>query len=93
MVKALIDCDTRRWKPDLVKSLFFPFEARTILNISISYNLPEDKIIWVGNNKGVFTIKSAYYVALSMVESSEGESSYRYPRELLWKKVWHLHIP
>ncbi|XP_075662987.1 uncharacterized protein LOC142632479 [Castanea sativa] len=94
MVSTLIDCDTRRWKADLVKSLFFPFEARTILNIQISYNLPEDKIIWVGNNKGVFTVKSAYYMALNMVDSSEeGESSYGDPRDLLWRKVWHLHIP
>ena len=71
MVSTLIDFDSRRWKVDLVKSLFLPFEARTILNISISYNLPNDKIIWVGNNRGVFTVKSAYYVALSLVESPE----------------------
>ena len=71
MVSILIDCDSRRCKVDLVKSLFLPFEARTILNIPISYNLPDDKIIWVGNNMGVFTVKSAYYVALNIVESSE----------------------
>ena len=45
MVSTLIDFDSRRWKVDLVKSLFLPFEARTILNIPISYNLPNDKII------------------------------------------------
>ena len=71
MVSTLIDFDSRRWKVNLVKSLFLPFEARTILNIPISYNLPDDKIIWVGNNMGVFTVKSAYYVALNIVESSE----------------------
>ena len=94
MVSTLIDCDSRRWKVDLVKSLSLPFEARTILNIPISYNLPEDKIIWVGNNRGVFTVKSAYYVALNIVKSfEEGECSYNDPREFLWKKLWHLHIP
>ena len=45
---------------------FFLIEVRTILNIPISYNLTKDKIIWAGNNKGVFIIKSAYYVALNM---------------------------
>ena len=79
---------------DLVKSLFLPLEARTILNIPISYNLPKDKIIWVGNNRGVFTVKSAYYIALNLVESSEeGVCSYNDTRELLWRKLWHLHIP
>ena len=44
--------------------------------------------------KGVFTVKSAYYVALNMVDlSKEGESSCGDPRKRLWKKVWHLNIP
>ena len=54
MVSALIDKDTRRWKVDTLKSLFPPFEVETILNILLSYNLLEDKIIWVGNKKGIF---------------------------------------
>ena len=44
--------------------------------------------------KGVFTVKSAYYVAVNMVDPfEEGESSYGDPRERLWKKVWHLNSP
>ena len=89
MVSALIDEDTKRWKVDTLKSLFLPFEVETSLNIPLSHNLPEDKIIWVGNNKGVFSIKSAYYVALSMINSSDsGECSYRDPRTPLWKRIW-----
>ena len=45
MVSNLIDKDTRRWKADLVRTLFLPFEVNTILNIPFSYNIPEDKII------------------------------------------------
>ena len=45
MVLALIDHDLRSWRADLVKSIFLPFEADTILNIPISYNLSEDKLI------------------------------------------------
>ena len=51
MVSALIDKDTRRWKIDLVRSMFLPFEVNTILNMPLSYKLPEDKIIYVGNRK------------------------------------------
>ena len=57
MVSALIDEDTKRWKVDTLKSLFLPFEVETILNIPLSHNLPEDKIIWVGNKKGIFFCK------------------------------------
>ena len=76
MVSALIDPDTRRWKADLVRRTFLPFEANTILNLPISFSLPED-IIWIGNKRGEFTVKSIYYIALIIVESSHGgESSY-----------------
>ena len=48
------------------KSIFIPFEANTIHNIPLSYNMLEDKIIWVGNRKGEFTVKSGYYIALKV---------------------------
>ena len=44
-VSTLIDKDTRRWKDDVVRSLFLAFEARTILNIPLYHSLPEDQII------------------------------------------------
>ena len=94
MVSTLIDRDTKRWKANLVKSLFLPFEANTVLNISLSHNLRDDKIIWVGNKKGEFTVKIAYYIATEVIEAiEEGESSTDDPRTPLWKKLWHLNIP
>ena len=94
MVSALIDKDTRRWKVDTLKSLFLPFEVETILNILLSYSLPEDKIIWVGNKKGEFLVKSAYYVALFVINSSDsGECPHGDPRTPLWKRIRQLKIP
>ena len=58
MISSLIDEDTRRWKADIVHSLFLPFKAQTILNIPLSFNLLEDTISWIGNNRGVFSINS-----------------------------------
>ena len=51
MVSSLIDNDTKWWKVDMVRSIFLPFEANTILKIPMSYNLPEDSLIWIGNKK------------------------------------------
>ena len=94
MVSSLIDEDTRRWKIDIVRSLFLSFEAQTILNIPLSFNLPEDTIGWIGNNRGVFSIKSAYYVALALMDPSvEAESSNGEYRTPLWKKMWQLKLP
>ena len=48
----------------------------------------------MGNKKGEFTVKSAYYVALSLVETEEcGECSNGDQRTPLWRKIWHLKIP
>ena len=59
-----------------MRSLFLPFEARTILNIPLSHSLPEDQIIWVGNKKGEFSVKSAYYIAIRVIDiMGEGECS------------------
>ena len=71
-----------------------PFEARTILNIPLSHSLPEDQIIWVGNKKGEFSVKSVYYIATKGLDTKEeGESSSSDARSPLWKKLWHLNIP
>ena len=94
MVSSLIDKDTRCWKVDRVQRYFLPFEAETILNIPLSYSLPEDSIMWMGNKHGVFTVKSVYYVALNLVEKSEvGECLTSDYRTRLWKKMWQLKLP
>ena len=93
MVSSLIDEDTKWWKANTIKALFLPFEANSILKIPLCYNLPDDELIWVGNKRGSFTVKSAYYIAAKIVDSSEeGESSIMDARSQLWKKMWHLKI-
>ena len=50
--------------------------------------------MWMGNKRGVFTVKSAYYVALPLVQKSEvGECSYSDYRTRLWKTMWQLKLP
>ena len=73
-----------------MRSLFLPFEARTILNIPLSHNLLEDQIILGGggNRKGEFSVKSAYYIAVGVIDTmEEGESSSSDSRSPLWRKL------
>ena len=59
----------------------------------ISGSLPNDSIIWLGNKRGVFTVKSAYYVALPLVEEpSMDECSGGNYRAPLWRKMCHLKL-
>ena len=93
-VSVLIDRATRMWKGDVVRYLFFPFEARTMLNIPFCHSLPEDQIIWVGNRRGEFSVKGAYYIAYGLLNTlDKGECSTGDSRNPFWKKLWHLSIP
>ena len=71
-----------------------PFEADSILEIPISYNLPDDQLIWLGNKKGSFSVKSAYYIEMRVVDAdSNGESTTEHSQPPFWKKIWHLNSP
>ena len=84
MVASLIDNDTRWRKVEAVRSIFLLFEASTIFKIPLNYNLPEDSLIWIGNKRGVFTVRSAYHIASSLVDSNEeGDCSYPNSRKPL----------
>ena len=94
MVSSLIDKDTKWWKVDVVNFLFLPFEASTVLSIPLSYNLPEDSLIWIGNKSGTFIVKSVYHIASSIVKpSDEGECLSSNSSSQLWKRIWHQKVP
>ena len=94
MVSALIDPLTKWWNVSLVRATFLPFEADSILRIPLSHSMPEDKLIWLGNNRGEFTVKSAYHIAFNLFETKkDGECSSGDPYQSLWKKLWHLNLP
>ena len=74
--------------------MFLPYDASKILKIPLNYNLPEDNLIWIGNKRGVFTVKSAYHIASSLVDSNEvGECSSSNSKTLLWKRIWSQKVP
>jgi len=94
VVSSLTDEDAKTWRRDRLVEAFLPFEVTTILNIPLCHHLPEDSIIWVGNKKGIFSVKSAYYVAKKLLDSDiQGETSRGDVRAPLWKRIWQLNIP
>ena len=61
MVSSLIDPVTRWWKMEVDRALFFPFKADMILKIPLSYNMPKDKLIWIGNKRGDFIVRGGNF--------------------------------
>ena len=84
----LIDSNTAKWKKEVLDSLFLPYEADLIKSIPLSATLPVDKLVWVVNNNGIFTIGSAYKLAVSMFKSKcHGTTSNGTLLRRFWKKV------
>lgn len=92
-VSDLILSDSNNWNQQLIKEVFWETEAELILNIPISQTGRKDKLVWYLTNNGLFSVKSAYYTALSITRSKLGEPSQRNNLETSWKSLWNLHIP
>ena len=65
-VSELIHTERKSWKEEVIRQLFLPVDAETILGIPLSIRLPGDRIIWAETNNGYFTIRSAYKVAMKL---------------------------
>ena len=80
MVSDLIDVEDKGWNFSLLKHVFLPFEAEIIGGIPLSTRLPEDKQIWAETSNGLFSVRSAYKVAMDFskpiksASSSDGDS-------------------
>ena len=62
-VQALIDHNRRCWNVQLVRQCFNSAQAEEILNIPLSQNEIEDKLIWGSTRSGVFTVRTATMIA------------------------------
>ena len=74
-VAELIDPITNGWDKDLVCQTFNAEDAKIILQIPI-YEHTKDCVAWHFDKKGIFSVKSAYKVA---VDCAERESRYGQP--------------
>lgn len=50
----------------MIHYFFSSEDALAILGIPLSFGLPRDQLLWAYNPKGVFRVRSAYKVALTL---------------------------
>lgn len=93
-VSELIDPTTASWKSAIVDALFLPHEAQTIRSMPLSTQLPADKLIWTETQNGIFSVQSAYSLAVKIGQSAtHGVSSNNSQMRRFWRMVWRLPIP
>ena len=76
MVDILINAEDGTWNTVLLQQLFLPHEVNIILGTALNTNLQRDKLVWVPMKNGLFSVKSAYKIAMEMQEGQ--------PWELYW---------
>ena len=88
ITSSLIDTETKQWRINMAERLLLPHDITTILRSPPGHRLPDNSIIWVVMKHDNFSVKSAYPIALDILEGKyERESSNGDPTKPVWKKV------
>ena len=80
-----IDHTSKAWDEDMVKEVFSTNDVQAILSIPIPHHLKQDRLIWLPDPKGTFTVKFVHRVAFTQV--SDGR-----PVNSLWKDLWKVRL-
>lgn len=84
MVSSLINFNTKSWKTDQLIELFDEESIFAIQKITIPIRSRPEKLIWVNDPKGAFTVKSAYKTNQASTTDISGEK--------IWTKLWNLKV-
>jgi hypothetical protein len=92
-VICLIDSATAGWNVPLIRSSFVATEADTICSLILSPLGQPDKLVWLGNSNGRFSVRSAYHMEMSRRSSARGECSTSQENAEVWRIIWSLDGP
>ena len=84
MVSNLIDPQTRVWKQDVLGQLFTLSSIEAINKIVFPWIPRPDKLVWVKEPIGDFSIKSAYKLSQEPPTTSN--------EDVEWDKIWKLKV-
>jgi len=97
-VSDLMDPSTGTWDESLITDVFWPEDAEAILMIPTDYEAVEWPA-WHYDSKGVFSVKSAYKLAVQIRDQQKGTDASTSMAEnqnangFRWGKLWQLNIP
>ncbi|KAL5551842.1 hypothetical protein UlMin_002018 [Ulmus minor] len=91
LVSDLLD-NAGRWKTQLIRDSFLDFEAEKIIQIPRSSLNLADSYCWHFDNKGLYSVKSAYKLAL-YTNSVHDPTSSSSQASNLWNYLWQASIP
>jgi hypothetical protein len=91
-----VDQERGSWYEELVQFVFVPEDVKEILSIPIRPKT-EDYLAWHFDRKGVFSVKLAYRLGISLRDSKQCQNASSSVSTAnanpLWKKLWGLELP
>ncbi|XP_073360138.1 uncharacterized protein [Aegilops tauschii subsp. strangulata] len=83
------------WRMDLLRRYFLPADVDVITSIRTSTRVTEDIIAWAPERNGIFTVRSAYRLAMDEHERPSASATSRAPdgRRAIWKIIWGCPAP
>lgn len=73
------------WNEEIIREKFVPDAAEKILRVPLCSEMPMDRLIWKESSSGIFSVKSAYDLAVNNLGGSVGEDQ---DLCVFWKKLW-----
>lgn len=67
-------------------------KAKVILSIPLGTKYLEDKFIWALTENSLFSVKSAYFLAISKNKEKQGCTFNPKQQPSKWKYIWQLSI-
>jgi len=94
-VSHLINQDSNSWDETKLRRYFHIWDVDEILKIKIPAGDTEDLIAWHYEKSGVFSVRSAYRLALACDQDlgAVGSSLARNGELPIWKKLWKVPVP
>ena len=84
LVADLINLETNSWRFELLDELFDVVSRAAISNIVIPMIPRPDKLTWIANPKGVFSVKSVHRIDLNHLWPAKPDST--------WQKFWKCNL-
>jgi hypothetical protein len=94
-VADLLDANTN-WNEQLVRQIFLPMDADAILSIRTSRQGEDDFLAWHLEKSGIFTVKTAYRLAIENKlnsKNSNASGSSIEGSKSLWNTIWSCPVP
>jgi hypothetical protein len=86
----------REWDVQLLKSVLYPHDVQEVLKVRLSNRAPEDHVGWFYEISGIFTVRSAYHLVVTLDKpdgSQEGCSARNDGSRLGYKRIWSANVP